>query len=123
MLSGSGIGSLGIGVGVDPFLGGSFGGMPDFGPGGIGGALGVPLGVDFNVNIGNASNLGLLNRVSAAVNALTPEAIAAARKAAEGQAPPPAINTIEDQLAMAARVAEAANQSSSARSSAPSAPT
>jgi len=119
MLSGSGIGSLGIGVGVDPFLGGSFGGMPDFGPGGIGGALGVPLGVDFNVNIGNASNLGLLNRVSAAVNALTPEAIAAARKAAEGQAPPPAINTIEDQLAMAARVAEAANQSSSARSSDP----
>ena len=68
MLSGSGIGSLGIGVGVDPFLGGSFGGMPDFGPGGIGGALGVPLGVDFNVNIGNASNLDLLNRVAAAVN-------------------------------------------------------
>jgi hypothetical protein len=68
MLSGSGIGSLGIGVGVDPFLGGSFGGMPDFGPGGIGGALGVPLGVNFNVNLGNASNLDLLNRVAAAVN-------------------------------------------------------
>ena len=68
MLSGSGIGSLGIGVGVDPFLGGSFGGMPDFGPGGIGGALGIPMGVDFNVNLGNASNLDLLNRVAAAVN-------------------------------------------------------
>lgn len=68
MLSGSGIGSLGVGVGVDPFLGGSFGGMPDFGPMGIGGALGVPMGVDFNVNLGNASNLDLLNRVAAAVN-------------------------------------------------------
>jgi hypothetical protein len=70
MLSGSGIGGMGptIGVGSDPFLGGSFGGLPDFGIGGLGGALGILSGRNFNVNIGDASNLGLLNAVSLLVN-------------------------------------------------------
>ena len=70
MLSGSGIGGMGptIGVGSDPFLGDSFGGLPNFGIGGLGGALGIPSGLNFNVNIGDASNLGLLNAVSLLVN-------------------------------------------------------